>query len=68
MSWLRRTVSQGQTARRRGLSKAFRQRIRIKGEHVDLEIGRFPDIGLSEAREITTTNLHDVEAGRDPCE
>ena len=51
-----------------GLSKTFRQQTHIEGERVDLEVGRFPAIGLSEAREIAATNLHDVKAGRDPRE
>ena len=51
-----------------GLSKVFRQRIRIEGERVDLEVGRYLAVNLSEAREIAAANLHDVEEGRDPRE
>ena len=51
-----------------GLSKVFRQRIRIEDKCVDLEVGSYPAIDLSEAREMAATNLRDVEEGRDPRE
>lgn len=48
------------------LSKVFRQRICIEEKRVDLEVGRYPAINLSEARKMAATNLQDVEEGRTP--
>lgn len=49
-----------------GMTKTFRQRIRIEDKNVDLEVGHFTDINLSDALEMAAINLQDVDEGRDP--
>ena len=49
-----------------GMSKVFRQRIRIGDEHADLELGRYPAISLKEALGMAVANRREVEEGRDP--
>ena len=49
-----------------GLSKVFRQRIRIGDEHADLELGRHPTISPKDAMGMAAANRREVEEGRDP--
>ena len=48
------------------LSKTFQQRVRIEGKDYIIGLGRYPKVGLEQARAKAVENVRRVAAGGDP--
>ena len=48
------------------ISRTFVQRVRIGNRATNLALGRYPELGLAEARRLAAKNVADVRRGSDP--
>ena len=49
-----------------GVTKSWTQRLRLNGQPIDIGLGRFPVVGLADARALAMENARTVVEGTDP--
>ena len=49
-----------------GVTKSWTQRVRLNGQPIDLGLGRYPVVGLADARALAIENARAVAVGTDP--